>query len=78
MRSYNSQFYLTDSSVFEQYIGSIYWATVTSLTVGYGDIYPITAAGRLIAVFTMLIGVSTLAVVTARIAQFLLKDDSSK
>lgn len=40
MRSYNSQFYLTDSSVFEQYIGSIYWATVTSLTVGYGDITP--------------------------------------
>jgi voltage-gated potassium channel len=46
--------------------------------VGYGDIYPVTAAGRLIAVFTMVVGVSTLATVTARIAQFLMKDDSSK
>lgn len=40
MRTYSSDFYLTDSTVLEQYIGSIYWAVVTSLTVGYGDITP--------------------------------------
>lgn len=28
-------------------IDSLYWATVTSLTIGYGDISPQTAAGRL-------------------------------
>ena len=60
------------------FFDSLWWSASTITTVGYGDIYPITAAGRIIAVFTMLIGVSTLAVVTARIAQFLLKDDSSK
>jgi voltage-gated potassium channel len=62
----------------DSFFDSLWWSASTITTVGYGDIYPITAAGRIIAVFTMLIGVSTLAVVTARIAQFLLKDDSSK
>ena len=54
---------------------ALWWSAATITTVGYGDIYPITAVGRIIAVFTMVIGVSTLAVVTARIAQFLLSAD---
>lgn len=28
-------------------LDSLYWATVTSLTIGYGDISPQTAAGKL-------------------------------
>jgi len=43
-----------------------------------GDIYPLTAAGKFVAVFTMVVGVSTLAIVTARIAQFLVGNSSSK
>ena len=54
---------------------ALWWSGATITTVGYGDIYPITAAGRIIAIFTMLVGISTLAVVTARIAQFLIKSD---
>jgi voltage-gated potassium channel len=57
------------------FFDALWWSAATITTVGYGDIYPVTAAGRIIAVFTMLIGVSTLAVVTARIAQFLLAED---
>jgi voltage-gated potassium channel len=57
------------------FFDALWWSAATITTVGYGDIYPVTAAGRIIAVFTMLIGVSTLAVVTARIAQFLLTTD---
>lgn len=60
------------------FFDALWWSAATITTVGYGDIYPVTAAGRLIAVFTMVVGVSTLATVTARIAQFLMKDDSSK
>jgi voltage-gated potassium channel len=51
---------------------ALWWSASTITTVGYGDIYPVTAAGKIIAVFTMIVGVSTLAVVTARIAQLLL------
>ena len=57
------------------FFDALWWSAATITTVGYGDIYPITYVGRIIAVFTMLIGVSTLAVVTARIAQFFLTED---
>ena len=43
---------------------SMYWATVTMTTVGYGDIAPKTHLGRLIASFMMLLGWGILAVPT--------------
>ena len=59
------------------FFDALWLAAATITTVGYGDIYPVTAAGRIVAVFTMVVGVSTLAVVTARIAQFLLGAEKS-
>lgn len=50
---------------------ALWWATATITTVGYGDIYPVTRAGRLVAAFTMVVGISTFAVVTAKVAEFL-------
>lgn len=46
-------------------------ATVT--TVGYGDSYPATAQGRLIAVGLMLAGIALLGVVTATLASWLVQ-----
>jgi hypothetical protein len=43
-------------------------------TVGSGDIYPVTVVGHLVAVRTMIVGVSTFGVVTARIASALIRD----
>lgn len=43
---------------------SIYWAIVTITTVGYGDISPITAIGKLIASMIMLLGYAIIAVPT--------------
>lgn len=43
---------------------SMYWATVTMTTVGYGDITPQTGLGKLIASFMMLLGWGILAVPT--------------
>jgi len=44
---------------------SIYWAIVTITTVGYGDVVPVTTAGRAISAMGMLIGYSIIAVPTA-------------
>jgi voltage-gated potassium channel len=54
---------------------ALWWSATTISTVGYGDIYPVTVIGRVIAVFTMIVGVSTFGVVTASIARFLLSSD---
>ena len=58
------------------FFDALWWSAATISTVGYGDIYPITAAGRVIAIFTMLIGVSSFSVVTAKVAQFLIRNDT--
>ena len=60
------------------FFDALWWSVATVTTVGYGDIYPITIAGRIIAAFTMIVGVTTLATVTARLAQFLMRDSSSE
>jgi len=43
---------------------AVYWAVVTVTTVGYGDITPQTAAGRLVASLLILIGYSVIAIPT--------------
>lgn len=43
---------------------SVYWAIVTMTTVGYGDIAPATALGKLIASMVMLVGYGIIAVPT--------------
>ena len=65
-----------DGRRINSFFDALWWSAATITTVGYGDIYPVTAAGRIIAVFTMVVGISTLAVVTARIAQFLISPES--
>ena len=56
-------------------LDSLYVAAQTVTTVGYGDIYPVTPVGRIIGVFTMVVGISTFALVTAKVAQFLVRPD---
>lgn len=64
-----------DGRRIHSFFDALWWSASTITTVGYGDIYPVTTAGRFIAVFTMVVGISTLAVVTARIAKFLIASD---
>jgi len=65
-----------DGRRIHSFFDALWWSAATITTVGYGDIYPVTAAGRIIAVFTMVVGISTLAVVTARIAKFLISTEA--
>ena len=47
----------------------IWWAITTVTTVGYGDNYPTTTPGRIIAIVVMLVGIGFIAVLTAAAAE---------
>ncbi len=53
----------------------LWWAVVTCTTVGYGDHYPITTAGRAIAIVLMTTGIGLLGVLTANIAAWFVEED---
>ena len=50
---------------------ALWWAFVTITTVGYGDLYPVTVTGRLIAAGVMLGGIALSGVVTATLASWI-------
>ena len=60
------------------FFDALWWSLSTITTVGYGDIYPVTTAGRIIGGFTMIVGISTFALVTAKIAQFLVRSEENQ
>ena len=51
---------------------AIWWAISTVTTVGYGDRYPVTTAGRFVAAGLMVAGIALVGVVTASFASWLL------
>ena len=50
-----------------------WWAITTMTTVGYGDRYPTTTTGRIVAAVLMLGGIALLGVVTATLASWLVE-----
>lgn len=54
--------------VFKDAFSGIWWSVSTLLTVGYGDIYPITTAGRGMAIIIAFLGVGLVAIPTGIIS----------
>jgi voltage-gated potassium channel len=52
---------------------ALWWAITTITTVGYGDMYPVTSTGRMVAAALMMSGIAVLGVVTASIASWLVQ-----
>jgi Ion channel len=61
-----------------QFGDAVWWAVVTLATVGYGDYYPVTAVGRIIAIFMMISGVGIFALMVATFAKRRLQKAESK
>jgi hypothetical protein len=59
--------WLFDRRDFPHFGPSLWWAAQTVTTVGYGDVTPKNAVGRIVGVIVMLQGVAFLAVITATI-----------
>jgi voltage-gated potassium channel len=57
------------SSIFE----SLWWAICTLTTVGYGDVYAITAGGRIFTALILIVGVGIIAIPTGLFASALLR-----
>jgi voltage-gated potassium channel len=57
---------------------ALWWSVVTVATVGYGDVVPVTAEGKVVGVFLMITGVATFAMVTSRLATAFLHSKSKE
>lgn len=70
-----------EGSNIKTFSDGLWWAVTTVTTVGYGDRYPTTTEGRLLAVLLMITGISLVGVITASVAAWFVKlsqDDSGK
>ncbi|WP_156687380.1 potassium channel family protein [Mycobacterium sp. Marseille-P9652] len=52
---------------------AVWWAVSTVTTVGYGDVYPVTVVGRVIAAVLMIGGISLIGVVTGSLASWIVQ-----
>lgn len=52
---------------------AIWWAFVTISTVGYGDYFPVTFTGRIVAVGLMIGGIALIGIVTATLASWIVE-----
>ncbi|MFI2763494.1 potassium channel family protein [Streptomyces echinatus] len=50
------------------YPRALWWSIETATTVGYGDFYPVTVWGRVVAAIVMVVGITTYGMVTAALA----------
>ena len=64
--------YFIEGDLQPEVFGSIpramWWSVATLTTVGYGDVYPVTALGRIFAGFTAMIGIGIIAMPTGILA----------
>ena len=58
---------------FRSVFHAMWWAVATLTTVGYGDVYPVTAAGKLFTFVILVLGLSVVAVPSGLIASALVK-----
>lgn len=63
-------------SVFENitFFDGVWWAFVTTTTVGYGDISPTSAVGRIVACILMIVGIGLVGSLTSTITNYFIQE----
>ena len=56
------------------YPNALWWAVVTVTTVGYGDRFPVSEGGRIVASVLMLVGIGLIGTLTATVASVFVKE----
>lgn len=67
-----------EPDTFGSFFDAIYWATVSLTTVGYGDIFPTSAVGRLVAMISSFIGIAIVALPAGIITAGYMEEISEK
>ena len=62
-----------EGSNIKTFSDGLWWAVTTVTTVGYGDRFPTTPEGRILAVMLMLVGISLVGVITASVASWFVR-----
>jgi voltage-gated potassium channel len=60
----------------DSFAEALWWGVTTVTTVGYGDTYPVTAAGRGIAAVLMVLGIGIFGLLAASLAAFFIEQDT--
>jgi voltage-gated potassium channel len=53
--------FTVEAESFDNFFEAVYWATMSLTTVGYGDIFPVTTTGRVVTMFSSLMGIAIIA-----------------
>jgi voltage-gated potassium channel len=62
-------FELGKNSEVQGFFDAFWWAVVTITSLGYGDIYPVTTAGRIVGIFLMFFGVILIGVIAGSVSR---------
>ena len=66
-----------DSSI-QTFPDALWWAITTVTTVGYGDTYPVTTEGRIVAAALMMVGIALFGVLTAGVAAYFVESSETE
>ncbi len=70
--------HIAQPEVFDNALSSLWWAMATITTVGYGDIYPVTTAGRILSTFITFLGIFLTAIPTGIISAGFIEESSKR
>lgn len=67
-----------EPDTFSNFFEAVYWATVSLTTMGYGDIYPISVAGRIVTMISSFMGIAIVALPAGIITSGLMEEINKK